>query len=657
MKNQNSNLGCVVIVLLASLIVGCSGTAPILAKTAPDLTTKTTPTNPSAKGYFLPQSIFKGTDQTKPIVPPLTAAGGDNSARKIAGQAVGLMPMVWLYSSPTSKTFYEASSVDFKANLRIWEVFLKKYNIPFKTATSVEQLETSTPSVLVLPSLAALSEREKQAVAKFSAMGGSILASWLTGVRDEKGVWQGFSFMRDTLGVQVLGDTESDENENFLVTYGDGAVTHSLPAGQRVWLERLEGVYPLRLAGQQPAAKIMDWSRTTVRGKHMETMVFGEHRQSSGILSRSVVLGYGERLWRSADPKAMEAIAHNALTWLFRQPDVYLAAWPSPYVGALSIAVDSPDVVDEVDVKFAEWIEKFGRATYYILSVNAAKSANSLKILQNKGHEIGFMADQFEGFQGQPSETQSKRLTVMQKDLLNAGLSLGPVIGLHAPVESQDKVTLDLINKQGFTHVVLPKDATDGRLPITIPRAGEASGIQKPLVILPRTQIGPEELMGEGDPEEGLKQYLAEFESSVLMGGLTLVSFPNQTLLTEDQTKTIFDQIQRYSDRMWNAPSGAIARWWLDRDRIGIDIDAVGGNPRLSVIISPGEPLTQSAVVIVNLPYANDDLKLTAQDQGVPAVGIRSLDPWRTAVSLDGLRPGTYRWVLQFDRADSSGKK
>jgi hypothetical protein len=37
--------------------------------------------------------------------------------------------------------------------------------------------------------------------------------------------------------------------------------------------------------------------------------------------------------------------------------------------------------------------------------------------------------------------------------------------------------------------------------------------------------------------------------------------------------------------------------------------------------------------------------------RGKSEIKVRSLDPWRTAVSLDGLPPGTHRWVLQFGRA------
>ena len=645
-------------VLVACLLPGCSGTGSTLSKSVAETSMSAKPPPTTPEGYLLPKDIFKTADQAKP--PGFAPVGtiGDGLPSIGSGQAAVLTPMIWLYASPTSKSYYDSSSIDFKVNLRLWEIFLKKYKVPYKVVSTPEKLENSPPGVLILPSLIALSDREKQAIVKFRSQGGSVLASWLAGVRDDKGAWQGFSFMNNVLNVQVIGDTEGEEEENFMMSHGDGAITHSLPAGQRVWLERVKGIYPLRLYGQQSAAQIMDWSRTTVRTKPGTTIVFGEQRQPSGVLSRSVALGYAERLWLSADPKAMEAIAHNALTWLLRQPDAYLAAWPYPFTGALTIAVNSADVVDDVDVKFSEWIEKSGaRATYYILSVNAAKSAEALKNLQSKGHEIGYMADQFEGFQNQLSATQSKRLSAMQQELRDAGLSTGTDRGFYAPMESQDKTTLELVNRLGFTHAIAFMDATDGRLPVIVPRSGESVGTQNPFVILPRTQVGPEDLTEEGDPEDGLKQYLAEFESSAAMGGLSLIRVPNQSLLTDEQTKTVFDQIKRHSSHMWQAPNGAVARWWLERERISIDIDTIDGKPRLSVIISGQEPLTQPAAIIVNLPYANDVLKLVADRQDSPSVKVSTLDPWRATISMGGLRPGTYRWLLQFDRAGIISQK
>lgn len=600
---------------------------------------------------FIPKGIFQNTGKKGPSTVAYDNQLSDDEKSSTQGRAAVLTPTVWLYTSPSFKKFSEGTELDSGINTKLWETFLRKYQIPFKVITSPESLETSTPGVLVLPSLVVLSEREKQAIVKFRGQGGSVLSTWLTGVRDERGDWQGFSFMKTGLNVDVVGDTQAEEEINYMMVYGDSPVLHSLLAGQRIWIERLKGVYPLRLKGQQAAAQIMDWSRLSVGNKLNTMLVFGEHRQSTGVLSRSVTFGYPERLWRSADPKAMEAIAHNAITWLLRQPFARLTAWPHPYSGAVSIAVDAPEAVDEFDMVFAEAIEKIGvKATYYVLSSKAVKSLPSIKKLQERGHELGFMADRYEGFQGQPADKQATRLSLMQQEFGQAGLSTGSTIGFHAPMESQDKTTQSLLNQQGFTYYVAFMDETDGRVPVLIPRVPSVASTSHPLVMLPRTQSGPEDLMVEGDPDEGLKKYLAEFDSALPMGGLQLVRFPNQSLLTDEQLEVIIDQIKTHSKRLWVAPNGAVARWWLERNRVSVQMDVENGALRLSVNVAGTTPLTLPPSVTVNLPYANDTLKLVPLGPQTGAVTMVTLDPWRVAVSLGQLAPGTHRWQMQFER-------
>ena len=607
---------------------------------------------------FIPKGIFQKPGKKDPSPVVYDNRLSDAEKASTMGRAAALVPTVWLYTSPSFKKFSEGTELDSGVNAKVWETFLRKYQIPFKNINSPENLEASTPGILVLPSLVVLSEREKQAIIKFRGQGGSVLSTWLTGVRDESGDWVGFSFMKTGLNVDVVGDTQAEEEENFLMAYGDSPVIHSLLAGERTWIERLSGVYPLRLQGQQAAAQIMDWSRLSIGEKVNTVVAFGEHRQSTGVLSRAVVLGYPERLWRSADPKVMEAIAHNALTWLARQPNVRLAAWPHPYSSALSIAVDAPDVVDDLDLLFAERVEEIGgRVTFYPLTINAVKSANALKKLQEKGHELGYMADRYEGFEGQPSDKQASRLSLMQQEFRQAGLSTGGTIGINPPLQSQDKTTQSLLNEQGFTYYVAFMDATDGRLPVLIPRASGVASTTEPLVMLPRTQSGPEDLMAEGDPDEGLKKYLAEFESALPMGGLLFVRFPNQTLLTDEQLDLIFGQMKNHANRLWVAPNGAVARWWLERSRVGVQMDVTHGALRLSVTVAGTTPLAMQPSVTVNLPYANDILKLVPLGPQSATVNMVPLDPWRIAVSLGQLPPGTHRWQMQFERAANVNNK
>jgi hypothetical protein len=501
-----------------------------------------------------------------------------------------------------------------------------------------------------MPSSVALSDREKQAVAGFRNKGGSVMASWLSGVRDERAAWKGFGFMEEVLNVKVMGNTQEDEDDNFMIVHGDNPIVHSLPAGLRVWLERVDELYPLRLEGGYAAANLMDWSRTFVSGKPTSVIVFDERKQSSGFLSRSVVLGYPERVWLSADPKSMEAIAHNALMWLLRQPDAYLSAWPSPYGSAFLMAVDVADVFVDADVSFSKMFEAAGgRATYYLLGDIAAKSLEMLSKLVNKGHEFGYLSDRFEGFRNQPMSTQTKRLDAMRKSISDAGIKMPADAGFRPPMESYDKTTEALVRERAFGHFVSFMDATDTRLPFLIQRGSGGGKAESSLVVLPRTQTGPEEWMEEGDPDEGLKFFLEELNLAEQMAGLSFVRVPSQSLMSSEQLEVLFTSLKGRNQRMWLATASQVSQWWLEREAVSARLEAGPSGPVLVVNQGGAKPMTQPAAVWVNLPKSGSVLRLTSTGVSKISPKVGSVDAWRASILLEGLAPGEHRWSVQFD--------
>ena len=600
--------------------------------------------------FFVPSGVFgKSANDTKQATGVHAIAGLPLPSFKAA--PIPFMPEVVLYVSPTTQAFFESGKLDFKTNVQLWEVFLRKYKIPFKLATSVIQLESSRAGVIVLPSSVALSQREKQAVIDFRARGGSVLATWLSGVRDENGAWQGFGFMENSLDVKVFGNTAADEDDNFMMPHGDSPVTHHLSAGLRIWLERAREWHPLRLASRNPAAHIMDWSRSFTVNKATAVIAFDERASSEGRSSRSVVLGYPERLWLSADPKLLEAIAHNSLMWLLHQPSAYVAAWPHPHSNAFVLAVDASAVFDDSDISFAKLLEDAGgRATYYSLSDNAVKSAAILKTLQARGHELAYMGDKFVGFKDQSSAAQANRLDAMRKAMKAAGLDLPVDAGFHAPAESYDKNTERLLGDRAFGHYVAFMDATDARLPFFAPVNAGTPQSPKATVVLPRTQTGPEEATEEGDPAEGMKAFLGELELSEKMAGLSVVRMPNQSLLTKEQLAEILQHIKVRRDRMWLATANQVANWWRERERVSVRLEADAVGPLLTVTVKGEAPLQQGVTVWVNLPESGSTLRLIAEGKVERPPKITAVDAWRAAVVLTDLAPGSHSWQLQFDR-------
>lgn len=639
--------GCFLAIVLTCM-PGCTAVPALPSKGGAGLVTAI------PAGFFVPARVFDPQGGGAERASAGVAARPVPVADVPAGPSISLTPEVLLYASPTTRAFFSTGGLDAKVNIRVWEVFLRKYKIPFQTMTTVEQLEKAQPGVLLLPSTVALSEREKRYVTDFREKGGSVLASWLSGVRGENGEWLGFAFMEAVLDARVVGTTRAAEDDNFMMPHGDGPVTHSLPAGLRVWLERANELHPLRLAGRHSAAQVMDWSRTVVAGTPSAAIVFDERRQRSGRLSRSVVLGYPEQLWLSADPKALEAIAHNVLMWLLRQPDAYVAAWPAPYTSALAMAVDAAEIVQDSDLLFAKGLEDAGgRATFYVLSDKIGKSAPTLKKLRARGHEIAYLGDRFDGFKNQSSSVQAKRLDAMRNEIRDAGLDMAADAGFHAPMESYDRVTEKLVNDRAFGHFVSFMDATDARLPFFVD--ADIAAHTRRMVVLPRTQRGPEDAMEEGDPEEGMANFLAELELAQLMGGLSVVRLPNQNLMTKEQIAEIFSHLNARRDHVWLATAGQVAQWWRERDRVRARLDPSGEAPQLTVTISGESSLRQAVMVRVNLPESGGALRLVPRGSHANLPKIARVDGWRSAVVLEGLAPGVYQWSLYFDRPAMSG--
>lgn len=629
-----------------TLLQGCANVSSLPTGAAAGSSAK------APAGFFVPADVFSklASDHKKAAAPAITSAITSAAAvNTLAVPPMNFVPDVLLYASPSTRSYLASGGIDAKTGIGVWEVFLRKYKIPFRVVSSMEQLEKMQPGVLLLPSSVALSERERLAVIGFRAKGGSVLASWLTGVRNEEGEWLGFDFMANALDARVMGNTEEAENDNFMMPYGDSPVTHYLPAGLRIWLERSKEWYPLRLLGRYPAAQIMDWPRTFVSGKQGGAIVFDERAQSSGRLSRSVVLGYPEQLWLSADPKLLEAVAHNALMWLLRQPDAYLSAWPYPYASAFVLAVDSNDVIAEVDLNFAKSLEAAGgRATYYMLSENAQKSAEVLKKIQARGHEVAFSGDRFKGFKGQSSGEQAKRFDTMRREMLDAGIRVDARAGFHAPMESVDKTTEKLLKERAFGHYVSFMDASDARLPFIAPdQVGSTQTLQS-LVVLPRTQSGPED--DDRDAATGMREFLNELDLAQQMAGLSVVRISNQSLLDKAQLTEFFNHLKTLSERMWLTTGSHVAEWWRERERVSVRLESGAQSPQLTVTIKGEGALKRAGTVLINLPESGSTLRLLAGGNYSRPPKIVRVDVWRMAVVLDGFEPGEYRWALHFDR-------
>lgn len=630
--------GLVIGILFA--LVGCAATGGASSTSSKfNLDPKKEP----SAGFLIAKDAFVKTTPVKTIaVSPNTA-----------GFSAGFVPLVLLYASESTKNFLETGSVNAVHRILAWENVLKKYKIPFQIIASANQMDTATGSVLLLPSSVALSSQERQAIVNFRSRGGSVLVTWAAGIRDERGAWTGFDFMEQVLDTKIVGTSANDKDDNFLMIQGNSPINQSLAAGERIWTERAREWYPLRIDTKNPYLHLMDWSRSFQDKRVTAAGHFSERLYGSANYSRVVALGIPERLWLTADPKQLEAMAHNALTWLMRLPSATKSAWPKQYQSALMFAMDCAETLLDPDVAFLKKLDEAGvRATLYTLGDNAKKSAAKIQSLQQRGHELALAGDKFVGFAGQSRDVQAARLDSALEKFKEAGLKLPNQPSFHAPTESYDKTTEMLLRQRGFASYVAFQDAGEARLPEF--KHQENTNKDTHFIALVRSQRGPEDATEEGDVDDGLKSFYTELQLAIQMRGLNVIRMPSQSLLTAENLEEIANEFKKTQSKVWHATASELTKWWIERERIAVNLDGNLGNPYLNVDITGTADLSQKIVVQINLPKANSKLSLMRNGQIESELIVNKLDNFTASVELPVLAPGNYRWRLLFQSAATS---
>ena len=554
------------------------------------------------------------------------------------------LPPVYLYQSPNTRTFLAAGGVNYQNNIDIWHLLLKRLDVPFELTDKIEVLNASGAErgLVLLPSAVALSSAERQTLARFHERGGAILATWLCGVRNEHGQWLGFNFMENVLDTKVSGTTEAEQDDTFLIPYGASPINHQLPSGLRVWTERIANWYPLRLSGPNLAARMMDWSRTTSPDKTSGLISFNQRQAQAGG-ARSVVFGYPERLWFSADPKAFDALAGDAIFWLLRQPAVYQASWPHPYRSAFVVTVGASDFSEQADLTFAKQTAAANwRATYYVVSEHVNENREMLKKIQQAGHDIGYFGDKLASFQNQSANQQKKRIDTMLAEVRESEIEPASPPGFKAPLDVFDATTLRLLRAKGFGHVIADQGAAETRLPHW------AAGSGEPLALLPRTISAPEDLMGDNTPAKAIGAFGHEVEVADAMGSLGVVSVPSSSSLTAAQWGQILDHIKQRGPQLWLASANQVVDWWRERSRVKVSLNTDVTPALLTLEVTGEGPVQQPFSLLVNLPRPASKPHLIADGHSQSAPKIESFDALRGALIFANLPPGTWHWYLSF---------
>lgn len=566
---------------------------------------------------------------------------------------------VYLYVSPATKGHFPGVGGNYDAMINPWRKFLSTKKIAVRELYGPAELAGLKGGVLIVPSAVALSDAARRALLRFRDAGGSLLATWAIGSRDAQGEWLGYDFARELLGVTVTGEIEAESQSRYLIPYGDSPVSHSVPAGKRIWLGQLSDK-PLRLKGGQEAGAYTDWARkVSAAGDHHSAIVFDESgkggRPGGG---RWVMFGFPETSW-SFQPGDIYDIAADAISWLRRMPDAHLAAWPSGYRAAQIIEMDTEDGFANA-ARFARLMESIDAAsTFYCLTSVALKHRELVKDIARK-HEIGYHGEVHTGFKDLPRAEQDKRLDRMLADMKDIfGKTGGAGTGFRAPMESYDATTEALLQVKGLRHHTADPNSSQVRLPFFSTAA--TPDLASSLVVLPRGQL--DDLNYQNDkltPEEVATSLIAEYEFNILMGGLGLMSIHSQNFADPDKPAAprenslmsrAFPELIRHigarREKAWLAPAGKVAEWWRERSRATVVARKSGKQLQIDLAVSGAEPVNGLAVLVSH--PAGDAAPIIRPVSGKsPVPVVRSLDRFTSALVFATAAPGQYAYQLSF---------
>lgn len=574
------------------------------------------------------------------------AAAADAGA---VAEASGRLSTVYLWTGLAHAEWRRAKGLNPDLPLYRWRNFLRKqYRRNAREVASSQEIDALAPGVLVLPSVWVLTAAEQQAIDRFIGRGGSLLATGATGSMDEAGRTVGYGFLERRFSLRVIGPLD-EHAEWFILPFGDGPLTWSLPAGRRLSLGPA-AVGLTRVQADHVAAIFTNWARRKDDLEGNTAIAFGEQ---SG--SRSAYFTFTEENWgylRSAD---LNALLSGTLRWLQRQPSAYVAAWPNGKTAAQLIEMDTEFQFFSAPV-LADGLERIGvRGTFYCLTSEAVKYPDIVKNLIQRGHEIAYHAEVHVGFKSLSLANQRSRLEQMRTQMQTIlGDAVSQVTGFRAPTESYDDTTEVLMQSLGIRHHAADPNSTQDRLPF-FSASTIAMGRDEGLIVLPRTQMDDINLKQTLYGPARVGDILVQDLNLVLQSGaMGLVSVHSQNFVPGGLMRGVLppflEQVARRLDQLWVARGDAIAAWWRDRARARLRVrsDAQRAALELELEVTGAVPI-QGLTVFVTHPASGQRISLRGEGVGSPMdAHVLNLDPQRSAIVLGMVRPGLHVLALDF---------
>lgn len=551
---------------------------------------------------------------------------------------------VLLYASTNTRSYFTGIGGNYETLLVPWRTYFANRKLKYSEISDVTELRKHESGVLILPSALSLSSEERAEILSFHDKGGAILSTWATGTRNEKGDWQGWTFL-NTLGVQMLGEIAPEVEVNNLILNGESPVAHTHPAGLRLGLSKTTEKL-LRFKGEMVAARFMNWARITDTERRSEgAVVFNEGRSHVG---RVVAYAFAESVWES-HPLLAYGLLDDTLAWLQREPAVVLAAWPQGKLAAQSIEMDTEQGFPNA-LPFLSMMQAVDYpASFYVLT-SVGKLFPDILTRLNRESEVGYHGDIHTSFKDQPADVQRRRVQNMQAELASVIGNTETITGFRAPTEGYDSSTEKILQQAGIRHHVADPNRSESRLPLIVKQEDVPN--TDALVVLPRTQRDDINLYREKlSPEQTTQALIDDADLVRENGALGLLSIHSQNFGADSPLVKalpgLLVHLKQEKATLWLASTGQVAQWWRDRDRIKLASRYSGKRLLFDITITGKKPVTGASFTVM-LPQRGIVPKVESTKIGSVEPSVRKIDDYRASVIFESLIPGNYEYQATF---------
>lgn len=552
-----------------------------------------------------------------------------------------------LYRSESTARFLASVGGNVEALLTPWRNYAKQNSVALTELSSLEGLKPADGRVLVLASALALDEAERDAVFRYKSGGGSVLTTWATGSRDGAGQWVGWPFLESLVGLSVVGELPPDGSAHFMVTRGQGPITHGLAAGTRIGLGKV-AERSILFKGAQLAAEA---STSDLGGSaRVGLLVFQEFgSDAGGAPSRVAAWGIPETAWEY-QPADVHTLLSGTLGWLARQSVVVTSNWPDAQRAAHVVALEAQDGLPAA-LALADQLQLTTQPVSLYVSSEMAKT-HSAELQRRRGQlDVGYQGDSLQGFGGQSEAAQATRVRRMVDDMAAALTTPGVLAGFDAPGNSLDAVTDKLLYDAGVRYRLGADADAAQRLPFFQAVPGERSGER--FVVLPHN--GPDSPQrvsaAQGDADRLLATLKTDFTAARDRGELGLLVLRADDAAPDSPWPKVLPQLATHwaaqSGGVWFATGTEVAHWWNDKERFQIGVRPAGA--RLEVDVSVlGQGDFEHGALVVMVPRKGVLPEVRGLKTGMPVPRVELLDDFRAVIRFDRLPVGNYSYQLTF---------